>query len=177
LKWNAGDFVLSGAQPRPGTTIARETGEIVKVLAPEYGRNANRIVVSRGDDAVLVIEWCDESPKCRPVNQRLIGKCHEHSLVRVVRKECSHSNRQRGSEPFFPIGINCYRHRREARQSWRNCRGVRAEDDHYATGTSVKSGDRDPPHEWLFLVDDQLLRETESRRCSRRENDCSDSRR
>jgi hypothetical protein len=29
----------------------------------------------------------------------------------------------------------------------------------------------------LFLVDDQLLWETESRRCSRRENDCSDSRR
>jgi hypothetical protein len=27
----------------------------------------------------------------------------------------------------------------------------------------------------LFFVDDQLLRETESRRCSRRENDCSDS--
>jgi hypothetical protein len=85
LKWNAGDFVLSGAQPRPGTTIARETGEIVKVLAPEYGRNANRIVVSRGDDAVFVIEWCDESPKCRPVNQRLIGKCHEHSLAQIVR--------------------------------------------------------------------------------------------
>jgi hypothetical protein len=29
----------------------------------------------------------------------------------------------------------------------------------------------------LSFVDDQLLRETESRRCSRRENDCSDSRR
>jgi hypothetical protein len=28
----------------------------------------------------------------------------------------------------------------------------------------------------LFLVDDQLLWETESRRCSCRENDCPDSR-
>jgi hypothetical protein len=55
------------------------------VLAPEYGRNANRIVVSRGDDAVLVIECRDESPECRPVNQRLIGKCHEHSLAQIVR--------------------------------------------------------------------------------------------
>jgi hypothetical protein len=133
------------------------------VLAPEYGWNSNRVVVSRGDDAVLVIECCDESLKCRPVDQRLIGKCHKHSVAQIVRKECSQSNHQRRSEPFFPIGINCYRHRREARQSWRNCRGIRPEDDHYSSGASVKSGDRCPPHEWLFLVDDQLLWETESR--------------
>ena len=126
---------------------------------------------------MLVIERCDESQECGPVDQWLIGECHQHSVARIVRKEFSQSNRQRRSEPFFPIGINCYRHRREARQSWRNCRGVRAEDDHYATGTSVKSGDRGPPYERLFFVDDQLLRKTESRRCSRRENDCSDSRR
>ena len=176
VKSNATDFVLSASQPRSGPTVARETHEIVKVLATEDGWNANRVIVSGGDDAVVVVECCNQLPKCRLVDQGLIGKCYQHSVARIVRKECSHSNRQRRSEPFFPIGINCYCHRREARQSWRNCRCVRAEDDHYSTGASVKSGDCGPPHEWLFLVDDQLLWETESRRCSCRENDCPDSR-
>jgi hypothetical protein len=126
---------------------------------------------------VIVIECCDDSPKCRPVNQRLIGERHQHSVARVVRKECGQPNRQRRSEPFFPIWIDCYRHRREARQSWRNRRCVCAQNYHYSAGARIKSGDRGAPYERFSFVDDQLLWETESRRCSRRENDCSDSRR
>ena len=126
---------------------------------------------------MLVIEWCDESPKFRAVNQRLIGKCHEHSLARVVRKECGQSDRKRRSEPSLPVRIDYHRHRRESGQGWRNRGRVRAQNYHDSAGAGVKSGDRGPPYERLFFVDDQLLWETESRRCSRRENDCSDSRR
>src|SRR5712691_11199597 len=173
-KWNATDFVLSASQPRPGPTVARETHESVKVLPPEYGWNANRVIVSRGDDAVLVIECCDKSPKRRPVDQGLIGKCHQHSVPRIVRRECTQSDRKRRSEPFFPIGIYYYRHRRKARHGWRYHRRVRTENNHHSTGAGVKSGDRAPPYERLFFMDDQLLWETESGRCSGRQDDCSD---
>jgi hypothetical protein len=168
VKWNASDFVLSTAQPRPRTTIARETHEIVKVLAPEYGWNANRIIVSRGDDAVLVVECYYESPKCRPVDQGLIGQRHQHSVARIVSKESSQPDRKRRSEPSLPVRIDDHRHRGESGQGWRNCGRVRPENYHHSTGTGVKRGDRDPPYEGFSFVDDQLLWETESRRCSRR---------
>lgn len=87
MKRNASDFVLSTAQPRPRTTVARETHEIVKMLAPEYGWNADRVIVSRGDDAAIDMKCCDESPKRRRVDQGLIGKCHQHGVARLVRKE------------------------------------------------------------------------------------------
>jgi len=58
------------------------------MLAPEYGWNADCVIVSRGDDAALVIECCNESAKRRCVDQGLIGECHQHTVARIVRKEC-----------------------------------------------------------------------------------------
>jgi hypothetical protein len=90
------------------------------VLATEDGWNANRVIVSGGDDAVLVVEWCDQLTKCRPVDQGLIGKCHQQSVARIVRKECAQSDRKRRSESFFPIGMYYWRYGFEPRQHWRN---------------------------------------------------------
>jgi len=157
--------------------IACETHEIVEVLAPEYGWNANRAIVSRGNDSVFIIECCDELPQRGTVDPGLIGKRNKHRIPRIVRKNCRQSDRKRRSEPFFPIGIYYYRHRRKARHGWRYHRRVRTENNHHSTGAGVKSGDRAPPYKRLFFMDDQLLWETESRRCSGRQDDCSDPRR
>ena len=62
--------------------------EIAKMLAPEYGWNADRVIVSRSDDAALVIERCNEPPKRCRVDKGLIGECHQHTVARVVRREC-----------------------------------------------------------------------------------------
>ena len=133
------------------------------MLAPEYGWNADRVIVSRGDDAALGIECCNESAKRRRVDQGLIGESHDYTVARIVRKECRKSGHKRRSEPFCPIGIYFYRHRFEPRQRWRNCSCSRAENYHHSTGASVESCNRGPPHQRLSVMDDQLLWEAESR--------------